>query len=226
VTEPTDGAAKHSSDTAARLLQRLWHDDPTTLARLAEDARVSLGDVEACRAGRARLSPAKQMRIAAATLGVAPAHAREAHRLYAQAQAELRFALGMVGSHESYPGQGVAHSLARVTPARVLRVEDDSDVAADAIARAHEVAETSQRLRDEAFRLVTRSKTFEVGYAEVMRRDVEGLARVLRESGEPPERALVLVKNAMEPLVAAAPEDREIVLQQVVRWFVDSYYAA
>jgi len=61
---------------------------------------------------------------------------------------------------------------------------------------------------------------------EMVRRDVEGLARVLRESGAPPERALVLVKDAVAPLVAAVPEERDVVLDQIVRWFVASYYAA
>lgn len=226
MTEQTDDSARHSTGTAARLLQRLWADDPASIARIAEHSQVPLEDVQACRDGRTRLSPEKQMRIAAATVSIAPGHTRDAHRLYVQAQAELRFALGIVSSHASYPGQGAAHGLARAEAARTARVGENWAVSGAAIARAREVAETSQRLRDEALRLVAGTETLAAGYVDVMRRDVEGLARVLRESGAPPERALVLIKDAVEPLVDAVPDDREGVLEQIVRWFVDSYYAA
>ena len=226
VTEQTEDSARHSADRAARLLQRLWGEDPGSIARIAAHSRVPLADVESCRSGRARLSPEKQMRIAAATASIAPAHARDAHRLYAQAQAELRFALGLVSTHESYPGQGIAHSLARVEPARAVRIEDDCSVSGVAVARARELAETSQRLRDQSLRLAAESQRLSVACVEMVRRDVEGLARVLRESGAPPERALVLVKDAVAPLVAAVPEERDVVLDQIVRWFVASYYAA
>jgi hypothetical protein len=51
-------------------------------------------------------------------------------------------------------------------------------------------------------------------------------AVLLRSLGEPPERTLILIKTAFsEAAPQQDPENREI-LESVVRWFVEAYYAA
>ena len=67
---------------------------------------------------------------------------------------------------------------------------------------------------------------------EMLREDVCGYVRALRAAGEPPERVLRLVKTAVEPeLVAGSlagrdPDWERVLLQDVVTWCIDEYFAA
>ena len=82
-------------------------------------------------------------------------------------------------------------------------------------------------LAAETQRIVAQHRKLKAEDASFLQHYVQGLARMLRECGAPPERALVLVKREMQPLmVASAPESIPMLTEQVVRWFVDGYYAA
>ena len=63
--------------------------------------------------------------------------------------------------------------------------------------------------------------------AEVpLRLEVSRYTRALRADGQPPERVLALVKQAVEPALLGRSTERREVLESVVRWFVEAYYAA
>jgi hypothetical protein len=51
-------------------------------------------------------------------------------------------------------------------------------------------------------------------------------AVLLRALGEPPERALVLVKTAFSEAAPHQDDDSRAVLEDIVKWVVDAYYAA
>jgi len=96
---------------------------------------------------------------------------------------------------------------------------------ADGVAHAKQLAESNERLREIARRLVER-RTLSADNANLLNEQVRQFTRTLRNSGAPPERALALLKIAVHPLVAAVPDESEQVLKQVVHWFVESYYDA
>jgi hypothetical protein len=99
-----------------RFLRRLANDDSVTLQQVAVEARVPVAKLNQCREGLARLAPEEQMRVAAVVVSLAPAHARVAHALYAQAQTELRFIAREVGSHGDYD----VRNAARMSGARAV----------------------------------------------------------------------------------------------------------
>ena len=51
-------------------------------------------------------------------------------------------------------------------------------------------------------------------------------ALLLRALGEPPERTLVLIKNAFSEAAPLQDEDNRAALEDIVKWIVDAYYAA
>ena len=51
-------------------------------------------------------------------------------------------------------------------------------------------------------------------------------AMLLRALGEPPERTLVLIKNAFSEAAPHQDDDNRAVLGDIVKWVVDAYYAA
>ena len=51
-------------------------------------------------------------------------------------------------------------------------------------------------------------------------------AVLLRAIGEPPERALVLIKTAFSEAAPRQDDDHRAMLEDVVKWVVDAYYAA
>ena len=103
-----------------------------------------------------------------------------------------------------------------------------------AVAHARHLELDIEALRQAAAR--TREETLAVraetrAILEMLREDVCGYVRALRSAGEPPERVLRLVKNAVEPELAAGrigrdPEWERVLLQDVVTWCLDEYFAA
>ena len=168
------------------------------------------------------------MRVAVAVMTMAPQHARAAHALYGQAQAALRFEAREVQSHVDYPGPEVVRGLPGGDPAPRVSGQSGDKPRAGAAARAsaQELRAAGQQLRAEATRLLSEYRKIGTEHMEAMRREIEGLARVLRASDSPPERALLLFKSALQPLIAEAPGEAEPVMEQIVRWFIESYYAA
>lgn len=55
---------------------------------------------------------------------------------------------------------------------------------------------------------------------------VSRLALLLRALGEPPERALILIKTAFSEAAPRQDDDNRAVLEDIVKWVVDAYYAA
>lgn len=51
-------------------------------------------------------------------------------------------------------------------------------------------------------------------------------ALLLRTLGEPPERTLVVIKNAFSEAAPHQNDDNRAVLEDIVKWVVDAYYAA
>jgi len=209
-----------------RFLRRLAKDETVTLRDIATQARIPLAQLEACRDGLKRLSPDKQMRVAAVVVTIAPAHARIAHALYAQAQTELRFTARQVESHTDYPGREAMRGASPRDLQRKKVLEDAWTRSAEAITRAGALRAASEELCAEASRLVAERSRISDESVQLMRDKVEGLARLLRQSGAPPERALVLVKRAVEALVSGPPPLAGPVMDRVVEWFVEAYFAA
>jgi len=208
-----------------RFLRRLAKDEAPTLQQIALHARVPLTQLEACRDGMKRLPPEKQMRVAAAVVTIAPAHARVAHALYAQAQTELRFTAREVESHSDYPGREAGRGSPVHDGDGKNTVDDAWMRTAEAITRADALRTTSEALCAEASQAVADCCSIPDEAAQSMRDKVEGLSRLLRQSGAPPERALVVVKRAVEPLVSGPPAFAGPVMERVVEWFVEAYYA-
>lgn len=95
-----------------------------------------------------------------------------------------------------------------------------------AIERSRELREQCDRLMATAQRIAGHWHSLRASNSLLLKDDVSSLARTLRESGATPERALILLKSAIEPALVELPDEREEVLGDVVRWFVDSYFAA
>ncbi|HEX4684235.1 MAG TPA: hypothetical protein VH277_16070 [Gemmatimonadaceae bacterium] len=51
-------------------------------------------------------------------------------------------------------------------------------------------------------------------------------ALLLRALGEPPERTLVLIKNAFSEAAPHQDDDNRAALEDIVKWIVTAYYAA
>jgi hypothetical protein len=49
---------------------------------------------------------------------------------------------------------------------------------------------------------------------------------LLRALGEPPERTLVVVKTAFSEAAPRQDDNNRAVLEDIVKWVVDAYYAA
>jgi hypothetical protein len=60
----------------------------------------------------------------------------------------------------------------------------------------------------------------------VLREAIRRYATCLRDEGEPPERALVLVKAAVRDAVASDTPTGVGIMLDAVRWAIDGYYAA
>ena len=198
--------------------------------RLAHDVGVHVEELESCRRGDARLPLDLQMRLAAVALLHAPALGRQARALYAQAQAALRVEAGEVGRHRTYP-QGpfealphghqrgatddVAASVAHLRPQSAVADLDGSD---DGSSGGERIAAAARALADQnAPRAEAEAR---------LREAVAHEALALRASGEAPERALILVKSAVDGELAGPAAMRREVMESVVRWFVDAYYGA
>ena len=59
-----------------------------------------------------------------------------------------------------------------------------------------------------------------------LRASVARFALLLRALGEPPERTLVLIKTAFSEAAPHQDDDNRAVLEDIVKWVVDAYYAA
>ncbi|HET7458602.1 MAG TPA: hypothetical protein VFJ74_13230 [Gemmatimonadaceae bacterium] len=59
-----------------------------------------------------------------------------------------------------------------------------------------------------------------------MREAIRRYAACLRDEGEPPERALVLIKTAVRDAVAPDTPTGVGIMLDAVRWAIDGYYAA
>jgi hypothetical protein len=230
---PTSEKSFHQRErnAAARLLDALEAEGCVSMVELAPLARVSVAQLEACRSGKRRLDPLEQMRIAAAVVELAPNQARRAYILYAQAQAELRFS-----SRESK--SGTSHDGWRVDSISPLSDESNppkpSDVRVEAIElsarsarareRAVELANETNRLLNAAQAFATARQSLRGSIGEVFRDEVEHFTIAARAAGEPPERALVLLKAAVEPVLATVPEQRVEIMARTVNWFINAYY--
>jgi hypothetical protein len=110
-------------------------------------------------------------------------------------------------------------------------------VARDARIRAQRCAELALTLQGEATRLRAASETL-VAESKRLQADLQGAVtqyvRALRQLGERPERAIVLVKQMTDEAAVAvardgAPTDRlqaRSLREDVVRWTIDTYYGA
>jgi hypothetical protein len=198
------------------------------LSEIAHTAGTSVDDLHACCRGELRLSPAVQMQLAASVLSCAPQHARLAHALFGQAQAALRFEAGDVVRHTTYPGP--SHNAGSSSTTRLdgsLRHRDDlfrRSLAAHE--RAEELCLRRSELMEAASVLAKEHAELRETAAAALQTEVTRFAHALRESGEVPERALVLVKDAVASVFSNAGAEQTGVMADVVRWFVDAYYAA
>lgn len=211
---------------AARLLRRLVADDAGILTRLSEHSRIPIAQLLACHDGELRLAPVKQMQIAATVVTLAPKHERLAHALYAQAQAELRVSAGEVVARDHYAGPEAARGSAKAPPPLNIRFDDVWARSEPAIAREVDLRNANQRLRSEARALVALRRRLSAEDASSFRAKVERLSRILRESGAPQDRALVLVREAVEPLVGASGDGAAALLDRVADWLREVYDAA
>lgn len=59
-----------------------------------------------------------------------------------------------------------------------------------------------------------------------LRTNVADYTRVLRDDGVPPERVLALVKAAVTPALAVPMDERRSLMNSIVHWCVEAYYAA
>lgn len=170
------------------------------------------------------------MRLAAAVVSHCPNLSRFAHALYAQAQAELRFQAGDVVTHSTYP----------YAPLSVGRAERDRARRADALARSQalrgrsteatelsrRLCERRQELMDTACRFVREGTELRTAARALLEARVVNFARALRQSGEPVDRALVLLTSAVEPVFAERPAGREELRAELERWLFAAYDAA
>jgi hypothetical protein len=196
-------SAPFERSTAARLLNALAAKAVVSMPTLAALARVGVVQLEACRSGTRRLTPEEQMRVAAAIAELAPAQARRARLLYAQAQAELHFAAGSASRASADLGSRAARARERA----VLLTND------------------ATRLMAAATAFVAASRSLRASVSEVLRDEVEHFSVAARAAGEPPEAALVRLKTAIGPALAAVPDERIEIMSRTVDWFVRAYYA-
>jgi len=119
-------------------------------------------------------------------------------------------------------------------PYRSLRLMSDdppapgaaAEGAAAAFDAALAIAAERDRLLEAARLLLATSRPPDAGEDSPLRREVSRYTRALRADGQPPERVLALVKQAVEPALLGRSVERREVLESVVRWFVEAYYAA
>ena len=129
--------------------------------------------------------------------------------------------------HVEQSGPGLTHGAFGVP----LNRSSDRE---DAWKRCEAVIESIRALRQATSDLAAETRLIVAEHRALTAKDagflqhyVEGLARRLRNCDAPPERALILVKGELQPLIAAATPDCALVMsEQVVRWFVAGYYAA
>ena len=88
-----------------------------------------------------------------------------------------------------------------------------------------EYVECCARIRTEIARRREELATLERIRAE-LNASVTRYAHLLRALGEPPERALVVIKVAFSEAAPHQDDDNRAVLEDIVRWAVDAYYAA
>jgi hypothetical protein len=98
--------------------------------------------------------------------------------------------------------------------------------AAAAVQRSRALQAQCDHLMESAHRIAAEWHMLRSASTTLLKNDVTDLARTLRANGETPERALILLKSAIEPALVELPDEREVILGDVVRWFVESYFAA
>ena len=113
------------------------------------------------------------------------------------------------------------------------RAPDARAAASAAMCRATHAIEMSRALGRQQDALLETARAFmaeqralRTSSHELLRDHVVRYTGALRAQGEPPERALVLMKAVIEPVLQGAPQDRRAVMETVVRWCVEAYYAA
>jgi hypothetical protein len=90
--------------TAGRLLQELQMASPSARELVVRAAGITADRADAGMSGEAKLSLAEQLRLAEATILLAPDHARQAQRLRSQALAARSYETGdFVESHRDSP---------------------------------------------------------------------------------------------------------------------------
>ncbi len=156
------------------------------------------------------------MRLAAAVVELAPNQTRRAHVLYAQAQAELRYSGREVSGalQESVASGMELRSESAELKARATRARE----------RAHELAHEANRLSALAEALVSANQPLQKSVAAAFQEEVERFSVAARGAGEPPEQALLRLKVAIEPALAAAFDRRDDIMIRAVDWFVHAYY--
>lgn len=102
--EKSAKASRPKLTRAGRLLQLVTAGGGIDLDRIGRWMHVPAHALETCRDGLGSLDPEVQLVLAAVVLELAPQHAAQARRLYAQAQSALRVQQGLVQSHITYHG--------------------------------------------------------------------------------------------------------------------------
>lgn len=227
MSEHSASSAEYSRRDIARLIQGLALDQSVNLAEIARLAGVPADVLELCRDGHVSLAPETQLRVATAVVTLAPEHAPRAQTVYVAAQAALCNSVGDVGLHIEHPVPEAARDALRRHAGQTIDLEDTWRRCEAVIESARTLWRTSNQLAAETQRMLARHRKLTAEDAGFLQHYVGGLARMLRECGAPPERALVLVKREAQPLIAEAPpDDVPTLTERVVRWFIDGYYAA
>jgi hypothetical protein len=166
------------------------------------------------------------MRLAAAVAALVPEQTRKAHMLFAQAQSELRILAGGGVMVRRYSADGRSTKPESAVSHAESKVGDLTERSASARARSAQLVNEAERLQGAARALVAATGALRAPVTEVLLEEIARFTNAARQHGEPPERALALVKSVVEPELSRVPQEHERIMAQVVDWFVKAYYAA
>ncbi|HUQ84621.1 MAG TPA: hypothetical protein VM076_25940 [Gemmatimonadaceae bacterium] len=103
-----------------------------------------------------------------------------------------------------------------------LRAEDARARAREAAGRCAQNLAYAERHIAEALRVREESRVIRAALEEA----VHMYARALRRLEVPPERTLVLVKDAVRAELQTVDRDTRLLMEDVARWCIKAYYAA